>query len=125
MIANRNSFEPHSTEPLPGSSRVYGQGKLYPDIRVPFREIHLSPTKSFNGRAEANPALRVYDCFGPWGDSKFHGQVDTGLPALRRDWILARSDVEPTAVSYRPVPGRSDAPLPDTLKRQPLRAKTG
>ena len=37
--------------------------------------------------------MRVYDCSGPWGDPNFEGDVRQGLPALRRDWILARGDV--------------------------------
>ena len=69
--------------------------------------------------------VRVYDCSGPWGDPDFKGSVETGLPALRRDWILSRGNVEEVPVSYRPVAGRSDAPLPEGLRRQPLRAKAG
>ena len=38
---------------------------MHPEVRVPFREIKLSPTKSFNGRVEANEPERVYDCSGP------------------------------------------------------------
>jgi phosphomethylpyrimidine synthase len=37
----------------------------------------------------------------PWGDPAFTGTVEEGLPALRRDWILARNDVE--AYDGRPV----------------------
>ena len=65
------------------------------------REIALSDTKSFNGRIEKNEAVRVYDCSGPWGDPAFTGTSEQGLPALRRDWILARGDVE--AYDGRPV----------------------
>ncbi len=46
MIATKDSFEPHSSEQLPTSTRVYVQGQLHPDVRVPMREISLSPTKS-------------------------------------------------------------------------------
>jgi len=94
MIADpKSSFEPHSSQPLPNSSRVYTSGQVHPDIRVPLREITLSPTKSFNGLIEANEPIRVYDCSGPWGDPNFQGTVEEGLPALRRDWILRRGDV--------------------------------
>jgi phosphomethylpyrimidine synthase len=92
---------------------------------VPFRQIKLSPTRSFNGHAETNPPVRVYDCSGPWGDSDFTGIVEHGLPALRSKWILARADVEQVPSSYKPIPGRSDATIPPTLRRQPLRAKPG
>ena len=58
------------------------------------REITLSPTTHPDGRTEENPPVRVYDTSGPWGDPEFDGNVEEGLPALRRDWILARGDVE-------------------------------
>ncbi len=125
MIATKSSFEPQSTEPLPRSRKVWVGGKLHADVRVPFREIELSPTKSLTGRAETNAPVRVYDCSGPWSDPEFHGEVEQGLPPLRRQWILARGDVEETKPSYRPIPGRSDAPIPASLRRQPLRAKPG
>ena len=83
-----------SLAPLPASTRVYVQGELFPQIRVPMREISLSDTKSFNGRIEKNESVRVYDCSGPWGDPDFKGTSEEGLPPLRRDWILARGDVE-------------------------------
>ena len=47
MIASKDSFEPHSSEQLPGSKRVYVAGQLHPDVRVPMREIELTPTKVF------------------------------------------------------------------------------
>ncbi len=58
------------------------------------REIEVTPTKSYTGAVEANEPVRVYDCSGPWGDPNFNGTSDEGLPALRRDWILKRGDVE-------------------------------
>jgi phosphomethylpyrimidine synthase len=94
MIATKESLGPRSTDQLPNSSRVYATGTLHPDLRVPMREIALSPTKSFDGKVEENAPLRVYDCSGPWGDPAFEGASDEGLPALRRDWILKRGDVE-------------------------------
>jgi phosphomethylpyrimidine synthase len=94
MIATKDSFEPHSSEQLPNSKRVYVAGQLHPDVRVPMREIELTPTKSFDGQIEVNEPVRVYDCSGPWGDPQFIGKVEEGLPALRRNWILKRGDVE-------------------------------
>jgi phosphomethylpyrimidine synthase len=80
--------------PLPNSKKVYVSGKLHPDIRIPFREISLAPTKSMNGEIEVNEPVRVYDTSGPWGDSDFHGDVTQGLPPLRAKWIRDRGDVE-------------------------------
>jgi len=109
MIATTTSFEPQSGDPLPKSAKGYVPGTIHPAIRVPFREIQLNSTKAMNGRLELNKPVRVYDCSGPWGDPDFSGDVEHGLPAVRRPWILERGDVEET-----PRPGR-----------KPLRAKPG
>ena len=106
MIATKDSFEPHSSEQLPNSQRVHVAGQLHPGVRVPMREITLTPTKGFSGEMEANEPVRVYDCSGPWGDPQFTGKVEEGLPALRRDWILQRGDVEEYA-------GRAVQPIDD------------
>jgi phosphomethylpyrimidine synthase len=79
---------------LPNSKKVYVVEKLHPDIRVPFREIGLAPTKSMNGEIEENEPVRVYDTSGLWGDPDFHGDVTRGLPPLRVKWIRDRCDVE-------------------------------
>jgi phosphomethylpyrimidine synthase len=83
-----------SSNLLPNSSRIYLQGSLHPGIRVPMREIQLTPAKDFQGRMETNEPVRVYDCSGPWGDPDYQGSVEEGLPALRADWIRSREDVE-------------------------------
>jgi len=93
MIATKDSFEPHSSDQLPNSRRVYVSGSLHPNIAVPFREIDLAPTKSMSGALEANEPVRVYDTSGPWGDPDFEGDVEKGLPALRAGWIRSRGDV--------------------------------
>jgi phosphomethylpyrimidine synthase len=81
------------TSQLPNSRRVYiaGQGD---GVRVPFREIQQTPSRDFNGKLTENPAVRVYDTSGPWGDPDAHCDVREGLPQLRRDWILSRGEVE-------------------------------
>src|ERR1035438_7650734 len=94
MIATKESFEPHSSEQLPNSKKVFVPGKIHADVRVPMREIEVSDTKSYTGAVEKNAPVRVYDCSGPWGDPAFTGKSEEGLPALRRDWILKRGDVE-------------------------------
>ncbi len=92
MIASKDSIEPHSREQLPNSKRIYVEGAL-PGVRVPMREIELSPTKSMSGATEVNEPVRVYDCSGPWGDPDFDGTSDEGLPALRAEWVRRRGDV--------------------------------
>ncbi len=94
MIATKESPTPHSSEQLPNSKRVYIEGKLHADVRVPMREIKLTPTKHNECDVTVNRPVRVYDCSGPWGDPDFASTSEEGLPALRRDWILKRGDVE-------------------------------
>ena len=94
MIASTDSFEPSSQDELPNSKRVYVNGTIHPGVRVGFREISQSPTKSLSGDVEDNAPVRVYDTSGPWGDPDFDGDVGKGLPALRDKWIRDRADVE-------------------------------
>ena len=71
---------------FPASSKVYVQGSR-PDIRVPFREVELTPTSGRFGESE-NPPMRLYDTSGPYTDSSVVLDVRQGLPALRSAWIL-------------------------------------
>ena len=75
------------------AKRVYVEGTKH-GVKVPMREITLSPTKSSDGQETENPAIRLYDTSGPWGDSEFHGQHELGLPPLRKYWVLERGDTE-------------------------------
>ena len=143
MIAPKNAIEPDSGQPLPNSTRIYVEGEIYPEILVPMREIELAPTKSFSGAMEQNAAVRVYDTSGPWGDPEFNGDVEQGLPPLRKEWILTRGDVaeyqgrnvRPEDNGYLSVGhaqsaadrrgGLSPLRAPRNAKRQPLRASAG
>ncbi len=89
---------------FPGSRRIYVRGTLFPELSVGMREVSLSPSQFPNGRTEENAPVRIYDCSGPWGDPEYKGDITQGLPALRRQWILDRGDVE----EYE---GREQAPL--------------
>ncbi len=105
-----------SRGPLPGSRKLYVDG-------VPFREVPLD-----GGEAP----VRLYDTSGPYTDDSVAIDIEKGLAAKRRDWILARGDVE----EYE---GRARKPEDDGLKRgellsvpqfnraglKPLRAKPG
>jgi phosphomethylpyrimidine synthase len=75
------------------AKRVYVEGMKH-GVKVPMREITLSPTKSSDDQETENPAIRLYDTSGPWGDSEFHGQHERGLPPLRKHWVLAREDTQ-------------------------------
>ena len=102
MSATSTALAPPSSEPLPNSRRVYLPGSIHPDLRVPLREILLTPAPSDRGGAPSNEPVRVYDCAGPWGDPAFEGDVEQGLPPLRRPWILERGDVRAGAERRAP-----------------------
>src|ERR1700736_3363784 len=96
---------------FPNSKKIYVSGKTHPDVKVPFREISLAPTKTMSGEIEVNEPVRVYDTSGPWGDNASPARTVTldpvrGLPPLRRDWILKRGDVEE-------IDGRKVQPIDD------------
>ncbi|MGD9630194.1 MAG: phosphomethylpyrimidine synthase ThiC [Pyrinomonadaceae bacterium] len=140
---------------LPASQKIYVEtngtavNRAGRALRVPFREIALSPSKGFDGNLEENAPVRVYDTSGPWTDPARKQDVRDGLPALRRDWIVERGDVEeyegreilPQDNGYltkgaeeialqKPAreQGRNDQGRLETfpgLKRAPLRAKPG
>jgi phosphomethylpyrimidine synthase len=103
-----HSVENNGSAPrtLPNSKKIYVPGSLHPDLRVPFREISLAPTKTMSGEIEVNEPVRVYDTSGPWGDPSVTLDPVQGLPPLRRDWILKRNDVEE-------IDGREVQPIDD------------
>jgi phosphomethylpyrimidine synthase len=68
--------EPERGEPFSNSRRVYAAGKIHSALRVPFREVLLSPTKRANGSSEPNDPVTIHDCSGPWGDPQFQGNVE-------------------------------------------------
>ncbi|ECC3255852.1 phosphomethylpyrimidine synthase ThiC [Salmonella enterica subsp. enterica] len=82
---------------FPESKRIYITGSQ-PDIRIPMREIQLSPTliggSKDNPQFEENEAVPVYDTSGPYGDPEVAINVQQGLAKLRQPWIEARADVE-------------------------------
>ena len=81
-----------STE-FKNSERIYVENNDS-TVRVPMREIKLSPTNKPDGVMEQNEPVRVYDTSGPWGDKNFNGDYGQGLPKLRKAWIESREDTE-------------------------------
>ncbi|MCI0717211.1 MAG: phosphomethylpyrimidine synthase ThiC [Chlorobi bacterium] len=79
---------------FPKSKKVYVPGKIFKDIKVPFREIELTPTNLPDGKIEINEPIRVYDSSGLWGDETKHCEVKEGIPPTRLEWIKDRGDVE-------------------------------
>ncbi|MFS0592785.1 phosphomethylpyrimidine synthase ThiC [Cytobacillus horneckiae] len=120
------------TANFPGSKKVYVTGSR-PDIKVPMREIGLSPTTGTFGEAE-NPPVRVYDTSGPFTDPDYAVDIAKGLPAIKSIWIQERGDVEeydgreikPQDNGYRNENDpRTHQHVFPGLKRKPLRAKKG
>jgi phosphomethylpyrimidine synthase len=134
---------------FPSSTKIYvttngdTQNAQKQELNVPFREIGLSPTRNMDDALEENAPVRVYDTSGVYTDERHKTDVREGLPALRRDWIVGRGDVEeyvgrsvlpqdngyltkgaeeyankkqPEGWTLNEFPG---------LKRSPLRAKSG
>ena len=56
-------------------------------LGVAMREIQLEPSSG-------EPPVRVYDTSGPYTDPAAQIDIAKGLPQLRREWIMARGDVE-------------------------------
>ena len=75
--------------PLPGSRKAWAPGTLHPSVRVPYREIALSPT---SGRP--NAPVAVYDPSGPYTDVEAAIDLRRGLDPLRSPWVQGRGDVE-------------------------------
>ena len=145
---NKETKEKTSDEvALPSSRKVYvetngntiNQNKHH--LRVPFREISLSPSRDMKDAVEENPPVRVYDTSGVWTDPQAKCDVREGLPQLRREWITGRGDVEeyigreivPQDNGYLTKGAEDVAKIKDNgkleefpgLKRAPLRAKAG
>jgi len=104
----------------PASRKVYVTG-THPGVRVPMREIVLTPPE---------PPLRLYDTSGPYTEPTYDADVRKGLPPLRRPWVLARGDVEERPAPSSPSPRQREADSgPAEIRfpasRTPLRAKPG
>ncbi|MBY6136440.1 phosphomethylpyrimidine synthase ThiC [Leisingera sp. XS_AS12] len=112
-----------TTGALPASRKIYVNGEVHKDIRVPMREISVHPT------AGEDP-LPVYDSSGPYTDPNVLTDIRQGLPQLRRQWILDRGDVEEyQGRDVKPEDNgfvEGDRLVPEfPVKPTPLRGKNG
>ncbi|WP_293676787.1 phosphomethylpyrimidine synthase ThiC [uncultured Phenylobacterium sp.] len=71
----------------PGSKKVYQPGVIWPDIRVPFREVAVHPSAN-------EPALTLYDPSGPYTDPNPDIDIERGLSKTREPWVVSRGDVD-------------------------------
>ena len=135
-----------STDPIsPKSKKVYVSGTIHPYIKVPFREISLSPSTSVtsigNGNGNGNGhhsskddenSLIVYDTSGPYTDPNVTINIREGLEPIRLQWITGRCDVEyyqgrkiePKDDGYRDGENPNTERFPKT-RGKVLRAKSG
>ncbi|MBK0328907.1 phosphomethylpyrimidine synthase ThiC [Rhodobacteraceae bacterium F11138] len=112
-----------TTGELPASRKIHVPGSLHEDLRVPMREIAVHPTAG-------EPAVTVYDSSGPYTDPACLTDIRQGLAPLRRDWILARGDVEEyQGRAVKPEDNgfvQGDRLTPEfPVRPTPLRAKPG
>ncbi|MDE2842894.1 MAG: phosphomethylpyrimidine synthase ThiC, partial [Chloroflexota bacterium] len=123
MTQTQSDLEIQGKSAFPASKKVYITGSRE-DVKVPFREVTLTPTSGRFGD-EQNLPLNIYDTSGPYTDDAARLHLGQGLPALRRPWILERGDVEEydaAPVIYR---GQDKGQPFPSLTRRPLRGKAG
>ena len=131
--AKKRQLSPASLElrysPLSGSTKKYESGTLFPEIRVPYREVTLSDTE-INGESEPNAPVQLYDCSGPYTDPEANIDISQGLAETRRSWVTDRGDLEELSgqssiyFHTRQADDKLDA-IRFPNKRKPLRAKAG
>jgi phosphomethylpyrimidine synthase len=136
---------------FPASRKIFVQGSR-PDVRVPMREIALSPSRVHAAPAaapsggtaaageppgtapgwaeQANAPVVVYDTSGPYTDPAADIDVRRGLAAVRQPWIGERGDVvELPGISSEYGRRRAADPRLDGLRfaavRRPLCARPG
>lgn len=93
--------------PLPNSTKGYTQGRLHPEIAVPYRQVSLT-----NGTS-----IKLYDTSGPYTDPNVAIDLAQGLKPIRQSWIAQRGDTQES--NRLPPELRTNYP-----HHQPRRAKS-
>ncbi len=137
-VRTPEQIESAAIEPLPASRKIFVQGRLHADVRVPMREISVSATPKLGSEgvsaAEPNPEVTVYDTSGPYTDPSASIDLRRGLVAIRMPWIEGRGDVETYAGrTVKPEDNgftREDRAIeveqfPGAFRRKPMRARSG
>jgi phosphomethylpyrimidine synthase len=108
-----------------GSRKVYVAGELYPDIRVPFREVAVHPSAN-------EPPVTIYDSSGPYTDPTVTIDIKRGLPRVKSSWQLDRGDIAPVANPREVKPednghasGKNLAPRFDTSNHRVFKGVEG
>ncbi len=117
-------------DPFPGSRKVFAAGVL-PGVRVPMREVAVTPTRRGPGLPEtANPPVVLYDTSGAYSDPSVEIDLRSGLAPMRDAWIRGRGDVEELRGAQSDYARRREAdPALAALRfpgtRRVLRARAG
>nr|WP_313633320.1 phosphomethylpyrimidine synthase ThiC [Brevundimonas naejangsanensis] len=113
------------TGPRAGGRKVYVAGELFPDIRVPFREVAVHPSAN-------EPPVTMYDSSGPYTDPAVTIDIKKGLPKVKSSWQLDRGDIAPVANPREVKPednghasGKHLAPRFDTSNHQVFKGIPG
>jgi phosphomethylpyrimidine synthase len=113
------------TGPRAGGRKVYVQGQLYPEIRVPFREVAVHPSAN-------EPPVTLYDSSGPYTDPAVTIDITRGLPKVKSSWQRDRGDIAPVANPREVKPednghasGKTLAPRFDTSNHQVFKGVPG
>lgn len=113
------------TGPRAGGRKVYVAGELFPDIRVPFREVAVHPSAN-------EPPVTMYDSSGPYTDPTAVIDIKKGLPKVKSSWQRDRGDIAPVAHPREVKPednghasGRHLAPRFDTSNHQVFKGVPG
>jgi len=113
------------TGPRAGGVKVYVAGELYPDIRVPFREVAVPPSAN-------EPPVTMYDSSGPYTDPAVTIDIKRGLPRVKSSWQRDRGDIAPVANPREVKPednghasGKNLAPRFDTSHHQVFKGVEG
>jgi len=113
------------TGPRAGGVKVYVQGELYPEIRVPFREVAVHPSAN-------EPPVTMYDSSGPYTDPTVTIDIHKGLPRVKSAWQRDRGDIAPVLEPREVKPednghasGKHLAPRFDTSNHQVFKGVEG
>ncbi len=98
---------------FPSSRKIKIPGKIYPDLRVPMREITLTN----------NPPIYVYDTSGPYTDPQVKIDLQKGLAPHRLSWIQSRQDTQ--GRDFLIAARRAGCESQSSPGSKPLKAKPG
>ena len=79
MNVQSKSIAAVATGEIPGSRKVFAPGVLFPELRVPFREVAVHPSAN-------EPPVTLYDPSGPYTDPTASLDIDAGLPRPSPAW---------------------------------------